>query len=173
MRPPPCGTAARCRLCRRHRAYSTATRSPARRSHSAGRPIETAAAIRLASIAVASRSSCSAQYGIKLPRSVKEQFRVGKSVKPAEVAPGDLLFFSTTEAGASHVGIAVGGDEFIHAPSSKGVVRVERLSQSVLVAAVRRRPPGRLIYAARNAPLRTRRRDVSFKNCRTCRSSSE
>jgi cell wall-associated NlpC family hydrolase len=70
------------------------------------------------------------QYGIALPRSVKEQFQVGKSVKPNEVAPGDLLFFSTTEPGASHVGIAVGGDEFVHAPSSKGVVRVERLSQS-------------------------------------------
>jgi cell wall-associated NlpC family hydrolase len=41
-----------------------------------------------------------------------------------------LLFFATTERGASHVGIAVGGDEFIHAPSSTGVVRVERLSQS-------------------------------------------
>jgi hypothetical protein len=70
------------------------------------------------------------QYGIALPRSVKEQFQVGRSVKPNEVAPGDLLFFSTTEPGASHVGIAVGGDEFVHAPSSKGVVRVERMSQS-------------------------------------------
>jgi cell wall-associated NlpC family hydrolase len=71
-----------------------------------------------------------AQYGIRLPRAVKEQFQVGTPVKSSEVAPGDLLFFSTTEAGASHVGIAVGGDEFVHAPSSKGVVRVERLSQS-------------------------------------------
>jgi len=70
------------------------------------------------------------QYGIALPRSVKEQFQVGRAVKPNEVAPGDLLFFSTTEPGASHVGIAVGGDEFVHAPSSKGVVRVERMSQS-------------------------------------------
>ncbi len=30
--------------------------------------------------------------------------------------------------GASHVGIAIGGDQFVHAPSSRGVVRVERLS---------------------------------------------
>jgi cell wall-associated NlpC family hydrolase len=70
------------------------------------------------------------EYGIKLPRAVKDQFEVGKSVKPAEISAGDLLFFATTERGASHVGIAVGGDEFIHAPSSTGVVRVERLSQS-------------------------------------------
>jgi cell wall-associated NlpC family hydrolase len=69
------------------------------------------------------------QYGVKLPRGVREQFRMGRSVRLEEVAPGDLLFFTTTEPGASHVGIAVDGDQFVHAPSSKGVVRVERLSQ--------------------------------------------
>jgi cell wall-associated NlpC family hydrolase len=69
------------------------------------------------------------RYGIQLPRAVKDQFQVGRSIKPTDLAPGDLLFFSTTERGASHVGIAVGGDEFVHAPSSTGVVRVERLSQ--------------------------------------------
>ena len=36
--------------------------------------------------------------------------------------------FDSVAAGASHVGIAVGGDQFVHAPSSNGVVRVERLS---------------------------------------------
>ena len=69
-----------------------------------------------------------AQYGVPLPREVREQYRVGKHVKPRDLAPGDLLFFSTTEHGVSHVAIAVGGDEFVHAPSSTGVVRVEHLS---------------------------------------------
>jgi len=69
-----------------------------------------------------------AQYGVSLPRDVREQYRWGKSVKPEELAAGDLIFFTTTEPGASHVGIAVGGDEFVHAPSSSGVVRVEHLS---------------------------------------------
>ena len=68
------------------------------------------------------------QYGVSLPRAVREQFRSGKPVKPDELAPGDLVFFATTELGASHVAIAIGGDEFIHAPSSSGVVRVEHLS---------------------------------------------
>ena len=45
-----------------------------------------------------------------------------------DLEPGDLLFFTTTGPGASHVGIAVGTDQFVHAPSSTGVVRVERLS---------------------------------------------
>ena len=66
-----------------------------------------------------------AQHGVPLPREVREQFKFGRSVNPDEVAPGDLLFFRTGSHGASHVGIAVGGDAFVHAPSSTGVVRVE------------------------------------------------
>ena len=68
-----------------------------------------------------------ARHGIALPRAVREQFGIGQEVRD-DVAPGDLLFFATTEPGASHVAISVGGDEFVHAPSSTGVVRVEHLS---------------------------------------------
>ena len=71
-----------------------------------------------------------AQYGIALPREVREQFRVGKAVKPDDLAAGDIIFFTTTDPGPSHVAIAIGGDEFVHAPSSTGVVRVERLTSS-------------------------------------------
>jgi peptidoglycan DL-endopeptidase CwlO len=71
-----------------------------------------------------------AQYGIVLPREVREQYRLGKSVDAADLAPGDLIFFTTTDPGVSHVGILIGGNQFVHAPSSTGVVRVERLSSS-------------------------------------------
>ena len=57
-----------------------------------------------------------------------EQSRVGHSIEASDLAPGDLIFFSTVAPGASHVGIAIGGDEFVHAPSGRGEVRVERLS---------------------------------------------
>jgi cell wall-associated NlpC family hydrolase len=71
-----------------------------------------------------------AQFGVTLPREVREQYRVGDVVQPQELAPGDLVFFTTTDPGVSHVAIAVGGDEFVHAPSSAGVVRVEHLSSN-------------------------------------------
>jgi cell wall-associated NlpC family hydrolase len=70
------------------------------------------------------------QYGVSLPRAVREQYRLGQSVRPEELEPGDLIFFSTVAPGASHVGIAIGGDEFVHAPSSSGVVRVEHIGSA-------------------------------------------
>jgi cell wall-associated NlpC family hydrolase len=75
-----------------------------------------------------------AQHGLALPRVVEDQFQVGSTVDPADLQPGDLVFFSTVTRGASHVGIAIGGDSFVHAPSSTGVVRVERLSASYWAA---------------------------------------
>jgi cell wall-associated NlpC family hydrolase len=69
------------------------------------------------------------QHGVKMPREVREQFRLGKNVDRDQLEPGDLVFFSTVAPGASHVGIMIGGDQFVHAPSERGVVRVESLSQ--------------------------------------------
>lgn len=68
------------------------------------------------------------QHGVAMPREVREQFRVGKTVERGRLEPGDLVFFSTVAPGASHVGIIIGGDQFVHAPSEKGVVRVESLA---------------------------------------------
>ena len=70
------------------------------------------------------------RHGISVPRTVGELYRSGASVDRDAVQAGDLLFFSTTGPGVSHVGMAIGGDEFVHAPSSAGVVRVERFSGS-------------------------------------------
>ncbi len=69
-----------------------------------------------------------AQHGITLPRDVSTQYQTGKKIDLREVKPGDLVFFHTDSRGASHVGVAVGGDQFVHAPSSRGVVRVERFT---------------------------------------------
>ncbi len=68
------------------------------------------------------------QHAVAMPRSVAEQARVGRAIEASALEPGDLVFFATVSPGASHVGIAIGGDEFVHAPSGRGEVRVERLS---------------------------------------------
>ncbi|MDA1092852.1 MAG: C40 family peptidase [Acidobacteria bacterium] len=70
------------------------------------------------------------QHGVTLPRVAKDQYRIGHQIDPDEIAPGDLLFFSTVAPGASHVALAIGGDEFVHAPAERGQVRVERLGSS-------------------------------------------
>ncbi len=70
------------------------------------------------------------RQGVSLPRTVREQYRAGTAVAAGALRPGDLVFFDIDGGGVSHVGIAIGGDEFIHAPSSRGQVRVERLSVS-------------------------------------------
>jgi hypothetical protein len=67
------------------------------------------------------------QHGVPMPRAVREQFQVGRTVERDRLEAGDLVFFSTVAPGASHVGIMIGGDQFIHAPSERGVVRVENL----------------------------------------------
>jgi cell wall-associated NlpC family hydrolase len=71
-----------------------------------------------------------AQNGRALPREVREQILVGREVDTDEVRAGDLLFFDTSSRGASHVGIALDRETFVHAPSSNGVVRVERYTSS-------------------------------------------
>jgi cell wall-associated NlpC family hydrolase len=71
-----------------------------------------------------------ARHGLTMPRETREQFHVGRAIRRDQLAPGDLVFFTTVAPGASHVGIAIDRDQFVHAPSTHGVVRVERLSAS-------------------------------------------
>ena len=71
-----------------------------------------------------------ARQGIALPRDVRRQYQVGYEIDAGNLRPGDLLFFNTESDGASHVAIALDGESFVHAPNSRGVVRVERLSSS-------------------------------------------
>ena len=68
-----------------------------------------------------------ARQGLAVPRLVSEQFDAGRPVDRPAIAPGDLVFFRIDGRDVSHVGIAVGSGAFVHAPKSKGIVRVESL----------------------------------------------
>jgi len=67
-------------------------------------------------------------FRIRVPRTVAEQYQAGKPAKGKAIKAGDLLFFRTTGRGVSHVALAIGPDEFIHAPAELGAVRMEKLS---------------------------------------------
>ncbi|QID18124.1 C40 family peptidase [Nitrogeniibacter mangrovi] len=66
--------------------------------------------------------------GMQLPRTARAQAGAGKHVSRKALRPGDLVFFNTRHRAYSHVGIYLGNDRFVHAPSKGSVVRIEHLS---------------------------------------------
>jgi cell wall-associated NlpC family hydrolase len=70
------------------------------------------------------------KHGVKLPRTVREMVAELPEVPKDRRRPGDLLFFRTEGRFPSHVGIYVGGESFVHAPSRRsGRVMVSNLRQ--------------------------------------------
>lgn len=67
--------------------------------------------------------------GLKLPGDTRRLSTVGMPVDAQDLRPGDLVFFNTLGRPYSHVGIYVGSQRFIHAPSTGGVVEVVSMAQ--------------------------------------------
>ena len=67
-----------------------------------------------------------AQVGVSLPHLAAAQFNYGTPVSSDQLEPGDLVFFD----GLGHVGIYIGGGQFIHAPHTGDVVKISSLSES-------------------------------------------
>lgn len=68
--------------------------------------------------------------GLKIQGSAADIARNSKPVDRSALRPGDLVFFNTLNRSFSHVGIYIGDTRFIHAPSTNGKVRIDRLSDS-------------------------------------------
>lgn len=62
---------------------------------------------------------------LALPRTTFALSRTGLRIDPGDLQPGDLVFYNTQHRAYSHVGIYIGKQRFIHAPSFGGVVRIE------------------------------------------------
>jgi cell wall-associated NlpC family hydrolase len=72
--------------------------------------------------------------GLILPRTAHEQSKAGQEVVgKAELKPGDLVFFNTMRRAFSHVGIYLGDNYFLHAPSAGGAIRLESMQNSYWV----------------------------------------
>jgi cell wall-associated NlpC family hydrolase len=67
-----------------------------------------------------------AQVGVSLPHNAAAQYGMGTPVARSDLQPGDLVFFN----GLGHMGIYIGGGQFIHAPHTGDVVKISSLSQS-------------------------------------------
>lgn len=64
-----------------------------------------------------------------LPRRSIDLSREGKKVDRTSLQPGDLVFFDTLRRAYSHVGIYIGDNRFVHAPSRGKQVRVDSIDQ--------------------------------------------
>ncbi|MFQ5994270.1 MAG: C40 family peptidase [Acidiferrobacterales bacterium] len=68
--------------------------------------------------------------GVIVPRTTREQRRSSRRLSDARVRPGDLLFFTQNGKRASHVGLYIGDNQFVHAPSTGKSVHVSRLDNA-------------------------------------------
>jgi peptidoglycan DL-endopeptidase CwlO len=64
------------------------------------------------------------RVGVSLPRTVSAQYGVGVSVSRSQLEPGDLVFFN----GLGHVGLYIGGNQFIHSPHTGDVVKISSIT---------------------------------------------
>ena len=65
-----------------------------------------------------------AQLGITLPHYAAAQYQLGVAVPRDQLQPGDLVFFDALD----HVGIYIGGGQFVHAPHTGDVVKITSLA---------------------------------------------
>ncbi len=75
-----------------------------------------------------------AQVGVSLPHSSRSQINSGERVSRSDLQPGDLVFFGSP---IHHVGIYVGGGQYIHAPRTGDVVKISSLGRSDYAGACR------------------------------------
>ncbi len=75
------------------------------------------------------------QHGYSIRRVASDiYYNDGTYVEKANLQPGDLVFFSNSSESVGHVGMFIGGTQFIHASSSTVGVIISDLSSSYYIA---------------------------------------
>jgi cell wall-associated NlpC family hydrolase len=69
-----------------------------------------------------------AQLGINLVHYAASQFAAFPKLSPAQLQPGDLVFFEPKMDGPGHVGLYIGHDRMIEAPHTGALVRIASVS---------------------------------------------
>ena len=69
-----------------------------------------------------------AANGVNIPRISQDQQSFAKPISTTQLKPGDLVF--NKSANATHVGMYIGNDMYIHAPHTGDVVKISQLSTS-------------------------------------------
>jgi len=77
-----------------------------------------------------------AHFGVSLSRSTTTQINEGSYVARENLEPGDLIFFGAS-SDPHHVGMYVGNNSYIHAPSTGDVVKISALTRKDYLAARR------------------------------------
>lgn len=62
--------------------------------------------------------------GVSLPRTSREQARTGRSIKPGEMQPGDLIYYTNKSGVVNHVAMYIGNGQIVHAASRKSGIRI-------------------------------------------------
>jgi cell wall-associated NlpC family hydrolase len=70
---------------------------------------------------------------LTLPHGARALSQLGKAIPVEQLQPGDLVFYNTLKSAFSHVGIYIGDNRFIHAPSDGGDVHIVNMKEAYWV----------------------------------------
>ncbi len=63
-------------------------------------------------------------FGVSLPRTSREQAKVGRAIKSSEMRPGDLIFYANSSGTVNHVAMYIGNGQIVHAASTKSGIKI-------------------------------------------------
>ena len=63
-------------------------------------------------------------YGISLPRTSREQAKVGRAINSSQMRPGDLIFYANSSGTINHVAMYIGNGQIVHAASRRSGIKI-------------------------------------------------